>query len=147
MASSEDVKKYLAYWFQLGKKVIINDGQERLLPKSVVQSDRYSAEFEDCWQKVNDPKSGDCYLEGTIATIQELLSSRWEISACARCEMPVPVIQLGIQSNNCTCSDLTNWPNNELPSPREPLDTQAQIKKIKLSLLTPKQDKPKQGRS
>jgi hypothetical protein len=134
MASSESVKKYLAYWIQLGKKVFLNNGQESLLPQSVIRGDRYSQEFEDCWEKVNAPSSGDCYLEGTTQTIQELLSSKWEVTYCARCEMPVPIIQLGIQPNLCTCSDLGNWPNNELPLPREPVNSQEKLKKISKSL-------------
>ncbi len=77
---------------------------------------------------------GDCYLEGTSQTIQELLSPQWEISSCARCEMPVPMIQLGMQPNTCTCSDLDNWPNNELPPPREPVSSREKLRTISKSL-------------
>ena len=51
MASESEVRKYIAYWFQLGKKVLIRNGSEGLLPKSVNAGDRYSNEFEECWQK------------------------------------------------------------------------------------------------
>ena len=72
MASESEVKKYIAYWFQLGKKVLIRNGSEELLPKSVIAGDRYSQEFEDCWQKMFAPDSGDCYLQGTNETIAQL---------------------------------------------------------------------------
>jgi hypothetical protein len=42
MASESEVRKYIAYWFQLGKKVLIRNGSEALLPKSVIAGDRYS---------------------------------------------------------------------------------------------------------
>jgi hypothetical protein len=60
MASESEVRTYIAYWFQLGKKVLIRNGSEALLPKSVIAGDRYSSEFEDCWQKIISPESGDC---------------------------------------------------------------------------------------
>jgi hypothetical protein len=56
MASENQVKKYIAYWFQLGKKVLIRNGSEALLPKSVIVGDLYSPEFEDCWQKNHLPR-------------------------------------------------------------------------------------------
>lgn len=138
MASATKVKKYLAYWFQLGKKVIINNGTEEILPKTVLKGDNYSDEFEECWQKVNNSNTGDCYLENSIQTVQELLSSKWDIISCSRCEMPVPMIDLGIQSNHCVCSDLDNWPNNELPPPREPINNKNKLDKIRYSLLQKK---------
>jgi hypothetical protein len=52
MASEQEVRQYLAYWFQLGKKVLIRNGQESLLPQPVIQGDRYSQAFEDCWQQI-----------------------------------------------------------------------------------------------
>ena len=36
-----------------------------LCPLPIFNGDRYSSQFEDCWQKILDPESGDCYLEGT----------------------------------------------------------------------------------
>ena len=138
MASLPEVKRYLAYWFQLGKKVIINNGTEELLPQPVVRGDRYSSEFERCWQIVTNPKNRDCYLEGTSQTIQELLSPQWAITPCARCDMPVPMIELGAQEPCCTCSDLENWPNNELPPPREPVDNQGRLNQIRHSVAQAK---------
>lgn len=135
MASPEKVKRYLAYWFQLGKKLIINNGKESILPKNIISGNSYTQEFEECWQKVNNLKTSDCYLENTKQTIQQLLSSQWDISPCARCEMPVPIIQLGISTNICTCDDLDNWPNNELPYPRSPVDSKNKLNNISKSLI------------
>ncbi|MGK7877694.1 MAG: hypothetical protein AB4426_31645 [Xenococcaceae cyanobacterium] len=136
MASEQQVKQYLAYWFQLGKKVILHNDQEALLPQRVIEGDRYSLEFERCWQRILRGDSGDCYLEGTEQTIQQLLTPSWDIEPCARCDMPVPMIDLGIQSPNCTCNDLPTWPNKELPAPRSPVDTQKRLSEIRERLLS-----------
>ncbi len=134
MAESEKVKKYIAYWFQLGKKIVIPSQNTAVLPSRILNIHGYSSEFEECWQLVSDEKTGDCYLEGTSQTIQQLLSSKWEISECARCSMPVPMIDIGVQSSPCVCNDMENWPNNQLPSPRQPIDNQKKLRRISDSL-------------
>jgi hypothetical protein len=136
MASPTEVKKYLAYWLQLGKKITIPSRNLSLLPSKIISGDRYSVEFEKCWALVADEKTGDCYLEGTIQSIQELLSPKWDINNCARCEMPVPMIQLGLQTGECICSDLKGWPNNDLPKPRTPINNKEKLIKIQKSLMT-----------
>lgn len=129
MASAQEVKKYLAYWFQLGKKVRLNDGKA-LLPQSVIEGERYSNEFENCWQQILSA-DGDCYLEGSEQTVEELLCSSWEVMPCARCSMPIPMPASGIASLDCTCSDLDNWPNTELPAPRSPVNSSTQLNRIR----------------
>ena len=136
MASKTEVKKYLAYWFQLGKKLLWRNGQKEFLPSSIIKGDRYSKEFENCWQEVLKTGGKEYYLEGTDNTLEKLLSSNWEISSCARCDMPVPITSIGIQSLSCPCSDLDNWPNSELPQPRSPVDSRQQLEKIKSRLPT-----------
>ncbi|AFY57752.1 hypothetical protein Riv7116_5373 [Rivularia sp. PCC 7116] len=135
MASKTQVKKYLAYWFQLGKKVIISNGVASLQPLNVIDGESYSKDFEECWQKILSPKSGECYLEGTEQTVAELLSPEWDISCCSRCEMPVPLKNLGMPAILCPCNDVLNWPNTELPAPREPVNSQNQLTKIRQRLL------------
>ncbi|NJL84589.1 MAG: hypothetical protein HC890_19690 [Chloroflexaceae bacterium] len=125
MASAEQVKRYLAYWFQLGKPAYLRNGQEVVQPQPVVSGDRYSADFEQCWQRLRDPSNGDCYLEGMEQTIAELLTDAWEISDCARCSMPVPLFGVGMQSLSCPCNDLSSWPNLDLPLPRSPVNSTA----------------------
>lgn len=131
MASEASVKQYLAYWFQLGKPVLLHNGQESLLPRPVYQGDRYSPDFERCWKRVSDPKSGDCYLQGTTETIANLLSTDWEISDCSRCSMPIPQKSLGIASLDCPCNDLPDWPNTEMPQPRGAVSNQAVLSRIR----------------
>lgn len=135
MASENQVRKYIAYWFQLGKKVLIRNGSEALLPKSVITGDRYSPEFEQCWQKIISPDSGDSYLQGTEETIAQLLTPAWDISACARCTMPVPLRDAGMPPELCPCNDLANWPNTEMPQPRSPVITKSQLSGIRDRLL------------
>ncbi len=124
MASQYQVKQYLAHWFQLGKKVVLHNGQATRLPQPVIQMEQYSPEFEACWQEILTGQLGDCYLEGTEQTITELLSSAWEIDYCARCQMPIPMHTRGMPPNCCPCFSLKSWPNLEVPLPRLPIDTQ-----------------------
>ncbi|MDZ8024638.1 MAG: hypothetical protein RMX65_032415 [Nostoc sp. DedQUE01] len=135
MATKQEVKVYLAYWFQLGKKVIVGNGKASILPKRVLDGDRYSEEFEECWEKILSPESADCYLEGTHETIAELLTSAWEMLPCCRCTMPVAARNVGMPALLCPCNDLFNWPNTELPTPRSPIKTQEQLKTIRDRLL------------
>jgi len=135
MASEQEVKQYIAYWFQLGKRVLIRNGREPLLPQRVIQGDRYSDEFEECWQRIIAPSSGDCNLEGTQETIAELLTPAWDLNPCARCSMPIPVRNLGLPPDNCPCSDLPTWPNLETPLPRSPVDTQVHLNDLISRLL------------
>lgn len=131
MASEVEVKKYLAHWFQLGKRVILNNAQEELLPNPVIRGNSYSQAFEDCWRKILAANQGNSYLEGTQETIAELLSPRWEISSCANCEMPVPTKTLGISSLSCPCQDIPSWPNTEIPQPRLPVNTKKSLSSIR----------------
>lgn len=136
MAQTAEVKQYIAYWFQLGKTIIISSLNKSVIPKKIFNGHGYSGEFEDLWTLVSsDPYAGDAYLEGTNQTISELLSSQWEIMDCARCNMPVPILQSGVQKNySCVCSDLEGWPNSELPNPRSPVNNQQRLTRIQSSL-------------
>ncbi len=133
MASEQEVRQYLAYWFQLGKRVLLSNGQT-LLPQSVIQGDRYSQEFEDCWRQIQSLPSG-CHLDGTDETVAELLTPAWDVSSCSRCAMPVPVHNVGMPPLSCPCSDLSNWPNTEVPAPRSPVSSETQLKEIRNRLL------------
>lgn len=131
MASESQVRQYLAYWFQLGKSVLIRNGKESLKPMTVIAGNRYSDEFEAVWRLILSPESGDCYIEGTEQTIAELLSEAWEISPCARCSMPVPTRSLGLPSLSCPCSDLPGWPDNQTIQPRSPVNSQDRLLQIR----------------
>ena len=131
MASATEVKTYLAHWFQLGKKLVWRNGEAELLPRKVIQGDRFSPEFETCWSKIMEIDGRDCYLVGESATVEELLTSAWTINQCARCAMPVPIVEAGMQSLDCACSDLDNWPNAELPAPRAPINSQMELGNIR----------------
>ncbi|NET35697.1 MAG: hypothetical protein F6K19_27340 [Cyanothece sp. SIO1E1] len=130
MASPIQVRQYLAYWFQLGKRLLIRNGEESRLPSVIIQGNCYSQEFEACWQLAQDPESADCYLEGTNQTIAELLTPAWEIQPCSRCDMPLPIVSLGMPPEVCPCYDIPNWPNTDIPVPRSPVDDQAHLTDI-----------------
>jgi hypothetical protein len=130
MASQNQVKQYLAHWFQLGKKVWIRNGVESRLPQPVVQGERYSQEFEDCWNEILSPESGECYLDGTEQTIETLLSSAWEIESCGRCSLLVPIKTAGMPATCCPCSNLPTWPNLDAPLPRLPVSTRLYLLNI-----------------
>ncbi len=135
MANQEQVKEYLAHWFQLGKSVVIDKGNIILLPQTVIAGNHYSEEFERCWQKIISPGTGDCHLEGTHQTIAELLSPAWEMNQCSRCNMPIAMRSLGMPTEICPCHYLPEWPNTEVPPPRCPVNTEACLKEIKNRLI------------
>lgn len=132
MATKEEVRQYLAYWFQLGKKVRLHNGRNECLPQPVIEGDRYSKAFEECWQNIMASDTGKAYLEGSNQSISEILSSSWSVEPCARCEMPIPVKNLGNPSLGCPCDDLQSlWPNIELPKPRSPINNQERLSAIR----------------
>lgn len=131
MSSKQQVKRYLAYWFQLGKKVVIPKNNSLVLPQPVIVGEHYSQEFEDICQFIFSPDSGDCYLQGTQQTIAELLLPQWEVDYCALCQMPIPIKKAGIPSHICPCHDLLTWPNTELPAPRDPVNSQDSLRRIR----------------
>lgn len=135
MASTDQIKQYLACWFQLGKKLVVDNGSEILCPETVIINNQYSSEFEDCWQKVLAMGGANCYLEGVEPTIDRLFSSSWSIATCAKCQMPIPQLELGLQSSpGCPCFDVPLWPNIDLPIPRSPVNNQSHLNRIRTSL-------------
>ena len=135
MASSDQVKQYLACWLQLGKKLVIDNGREVICPETVVINNQYSPEFEECWQKLLAMEGKNCYLEGVEPTIDVLLSPAWDIASCVKCQMPIPQLDLGLQSPpGCPCVDIPLWPNIDLPIPHSPIAIQSHLKRIKARL-------------
>jgi hypothetical protein len=120
MASSIEVKQYLAHWFQLGKKVYAHNGDLALLPSQIFNSTDYSREFEQCWELITSDRSGDCYLEDTTQTIDDLLTPQWDLVNCVRCSMLVPLQVVGMPPETCPCINLPTWPNHEIPLPKLP---------------------------
>jgi hypothetical protein len=135
MASEQQVKQYIAHWFQLGRKVLSRNGKEAFLPEPVIQGDRYSYDFERCWQLIISPNSGDCYLEGTDQRIAELLTPAWDIRSCACCAMPIPFRNAGMPPSSCPCHEISTWPNLDVPAPRLPVDSQEHLNQIRDRLL------------
>jgi len=141
MASANEVKKYLAHWLQLGRKIYIHNGDRSLSPSPVIEGHRYSKAFEDCWQTLVSDESGDCYLEDTDQTIAELLTPKWDIILCCRCVMPIPMTVGSMETKTCPCINLSSWPNLDLPLPRSPVDNQAMLSRIG-QRLTQASEKP-----
>jgi len=135
MASQQEVRQYIAYWFQLGKKVFVGGMQDAYTPQPVLQGNRYSQEFENCWNEIQQVKGEGVYLEGTEQTIAELLTPAWEILGCVRCDMPVPLKVMGMPPKVCPCHDLPTWPNTEIPVPRAPIDGDLRLIDIKARLM------------
>lgn len=130
MANEQDIKRYLAYWFQLGRQIVVGNGRAYLLPQPVLKGDRYSEEFEACWQEIRS-QADECHLEGTDETIAELLTPAWEMLPCSRCDMPIAMRNVGMPALFCPCHTLPGWPNTELPGPRSPISTEEQLKIIR----------------
>lgn len=135
MASPEQVREYLAHWFQLGKPIVLENGKAECLPYPIFFGSRYSQAFEECWQKVLHIGGKDCYLKGTDQTIDMLLSPEWDVLPCARCTLPIPLPDLGYFPYVCPCHDLTIvWPNDEIPCPRMGADTNQHLSRLQQRL-------------
>ncbi|NKB18516.1 MAG: hypothetical protein HC770_11595 [Pseudanabaena sp. CRU_2_10] len=114
----------------MGKKVFIQSQNKLVGVKCVVRGESYTNEFEQLWAEISDPRSGDVYLDGTDESIQELLSPKWEVVSCARCEMPIP-IGMGPQAAQiCPCNNFGCYPNLEAIAPREPVITAKHLSSI-----------------
>ncbi len=134
MASPHEVQTYLAYWFQLGKPVHINNGKITQRPVPVLEGGRLSRAFQECWQKIMAVGGRDCYLDGAKETIEQLLSPEWEIIECARCDIPTVVSAVMPVARLCDCGDIDTWPNNELPAPHMPINNSNHFSKLKTRL-------------
>jgi hypothetical protein len=128
MASLLEVKQYLAHWFQLGKKVYVRNGDLGLLPDKIFHDTHYSAEFDRYWDLIISDRSGECYLEDTCQTIDELLTPEWDLVDCARCSMPIPLRIAGIPQESCPCLKFTT-----LAQHRDSLATIASSGQIEIS--------------
>jgi hypothetical protein len=125
MASAANVKKYLAYWLQLGQGMRLPQRSTVVKPRSILADGQYSPEFEALWQQLQNPQIAvDSYLEGTTQTIAQILSPEWEIHSCPRCELPVPIRVQGLPAEGCPCCDIPHLPNFETILPREPVKSQ-----------------------
>jgi hypothetical protein len=138
MASVLKVQSYLAYWFQLGKPVVLVASETQCLPQPIFQGNQFSAAFEQCWQKIMQSPE-NCYLSGTDESIATLLTDEWEIVGCARCPMPQPMPVRGIKLSPCPCSDLPSWPNDEIPQPRLGINTSTHLDSIRQRLQESRQ--------
>lgn len=122
MATQEQIRSFLAHWFQLGKPIVLAGAHDECLPGPVYYKNGYSQSFEDCWQRIMEMGGKGCYLKGTTQTVADMLSSGWDIAPCARCDMPVAVPSLGMMKSPCPCHDLHTWPNYDVPTPRMAVD-------------------------
>lgn len=133
MASAQQVQSFLAYWFQLGKPVVLQHREVQMLPTPVFEDGVLSSAFQDCWQQIME-RPEKCFLRGTDESIAELLSEEWDIEACARCTMPLPLPVRGVKSSACPCIDLPSWPNEEVPPPRSAICTNTRLDNIRQRL-------------
>ena len=133
MATSTEIKGFLARWLQLGKSIEpVGEGQP-FKPNRVLSLQGYSREFEDWWDEFQG-NSSQWVLSGSPNPLSELFRPEWEISSCARCDMPIPLRVAGVNDTSCPCNDLPTWPNLELPHPHTPGDTEHKLRQIHFSL-------------
>jgi hypothetical protein len=143
MASVQQVKTYLAYWFQLGRGIWMPGRTTALKFPQILSDNSYSREFELLWSQLQQPTIASySHLDGTDQTIAQLLSADWEIDPCARCGLPIPLKTPGlpISTYTCPCADMSNLPNLELMPPREPVSSQSRLQRICDRLRTEKTD-------
>jgi hypothetical protein len=134
MASQEQVRNFLAHWFQLGKPVVLAEQRGECLPDPIFHNGDYSQSFEDCWHRIMVTSGQDCYLQGTTQSIAAMLSPAWDMTPCARCEMPLAIPIAGSMNYPCPCSDLMSWPNTEVPTPRTAISNDAHLRELRQRL-------------
>jgi hypothetical protein len=137
MASATQVRDFLAHWFQLGKPVLLPGDRGQCLPAPIFRQGQYSREFEECWQAIMATQGQDCYLSGCPQSIATLLSPAWDVTACARCSMPVYLPTLGLTDSPCPCHDLNTWPNYDVPIPRRAVQDDQHLSQIQTRLARP----------
>lgn len=144
MATQDQVREFLAHWFQLGKPVVLAEDRGECLPAPVYYKGGYSQSFEDCWHRIMVTSGRDCYLKGTSQSIATMLTPGWDIAACARCAMPVAIPTLGTTTLPCPCNDLYSWPNLDVPTPRRAVDDDHHLSDIqsRLDKVSPPEDVP-----
>lgn len=136
MAAAETVRAYLACWFQLNKGMVHHPSGQRWCPQPVLAGEMYSPAFEATWEAMTTAGREACYLEGTPQTLADLLSPAWEVTACGRCQMPVPMPigrRVGVA---CPCADLPLWPQFDLPQPHAPVQTDLHLARIQRKLAS-----------
>lgn len=126
MAAASEVKQYLALWFQLGKGAVDNRSGEVFRVRQILKGDRYSSDFERCWERIV-AEPAEFSLEGTTRSIAELLSNVWELTTCPRCVLPIPINLHGSEAGPCECVSLSWWPDNESPPPHLPVSDRTQL--------------------
>ncbi len=122
MATRTSVKNYLAQWMQMGKSVSLSNQREDIHIYKILQGEKYSHLFNKLWDEIITNKANEAYLSGTEQTISELLSDKWDIIACARCNLLVPCVDMGPRAPVCCpCDDIPNHPNLDLVAPHVPV--------------------------
>jgi hypothetical protein len=131
MASRTLVKNYVAQWMQMGKTVSLSTQGEQVHIYKIVQGEQYSPSFNKLWDEISTTKAQEAYLSGTDETISDLLNSKWEIIACARCNLLVPSIDMGPRVPVCCpCDDLPSHPNLDSVVPHVPITLASRLDDI-----------------
>lgn len=128
MASKTEVKEYLAYWMQLGRKLVVADRLVSL--DQVVAGDHYTTRFEEIWQE-SQAQAEFTSLEGSEVSLKQLFAPTYELLDCPRCHLPLPSPDLGPRpAQSCPCDHLKLLPNLDTVPPRLPIDTGAKLRSI-----------------
>ncbi|MEN9205890.1 MAG: hypothetical protein Q6J68_00785 [Thermostichales cyanobacterium SZTDM-1c_bins_54] len=133
MAREKAVRDYLICWWQLGKALVHHTpaGDVLIRPQPLFQGEDPSPVVEAVWQRIRQAPQ-QFYLSGTNESLAELLSDRWEATACARCQLPVLIRRFGIPEGPCPCSDLDIWPSRDTLPPRTHFREELQAKLVEV---------------
>ncbi len=146
MASRTLVKNYVAQWMQMGKTVSLSTQGEQVHIYKIVQGEKYSPSFNKLWDEISTTKAQEAYLSGTDQTISDLLNNKWEIIACARCNLLVPSIDIGPRVPVCCpCDDLRGHPNLDLVAPHVPVTLVSRLDDICDRLVLKSEDQAQES--
>jgi hypothetical protein len=134
MASAIRVKEYLSQWLQLGQNICFDapsSGSQQCLPcRRVIAGERYSAEFEELWQKVLDAPHR-AHFAGGEDSFAYLLRPEVEVAPCPRCDLLTPCKSLGVRdATACPCEGRVPPLDPNGLMPRSPVQTRTHLSRI-----------------
>jgi signal transduction histidine kinase len=91
MADLKALKSYVAYYVSRGKSIRSPFQGDLSFQGIVYQHTGYHPQFQQFWESLQQQRDFDeLSIVGDRLSFQQLLQQDWDISPCARCDLPIP---------------------------------------------------------
>ncbi|MEB3274418.1 MAG: HAMP domain-containing sensor histidine kinase [Prochlorothrix sp.] len=120
---------YVAYYVSRGRPVVSSQGEELLFQGEVYGYWGYSNHFYSYWRQLQQRSDfNELGLRGDLYSFREFLNGRCGIGACARCQLPVPLLDNGTPTpSTCPCDDTLIQAHYHTLAQAEPSVTQVLV--------------------